>query len=302
MSISRADGPLRRAPRPPFRLAPGLALSPTWAAALVVYMGTVGWTVWISMTDSRMLPNGDFVGLDQYARLLANARWLVAVENMLIFGVLFISACLVLGFALAVAIERLAGAEAWLRTVFLYPYALSFIITGLVWRWLMDPGLGLGTVVRGWGWEGFAFDLAVRSETAVYALVIAGVWQGAGVVMALMLAGLRGVDPSLWAASRIDGIPTWRMYAHVVVPLLWPMVATALLLLSIAVVKVYDLVVALTGGGPGIASEMPAKFVMDHLFARGDVGLAAAGATLMLLSVVAMLVPLVFWHSRATAR
>jgi glucose/mannose transport system permease protein len=131
----------------------------------------------------------------------------------------------------------------------------------------------------------------VNKEMVVYTLVIAGVWQSAGLIMAILLAGLRGVDEDLWKAARVDGIPTWRVYFSIVLPILRPMLITSTVLLAIAVVKVYDLVVAMTRGGPGTASEMPAKFVMDHLFERANVGLATACATFMLITVIAVLAP-----------
>jgi glucose/mannose transport system permease protein len=177
------------------------------------------------------------------------------------------------------------------RTIFLYPYAMSFIVTGLIWQWLMNPGLGIQRTMRDLGWESFTFDWAVNQTLAVYALVIAAVWQASGLVMALMLAGLRGIDAELWKAARVDGIPTWRVYLSIVVPLLRPMIVTAVVLLAISVIKVYDLVVALTNGGPGTASEMPAKFVMDNLFTRQNIGLAAAASTVMLVTVISLLAP-----------
>jgi glucose/mannose transport system permease protein len=208
-----------------------------------------------------------------------------------VFGALFLVGCLVLGFLLAAFIDQRVRAEGTFRTIYLYPHAMSFIVTGLVWQWFLNPGLGLEKLVREAGWEGFTFDWLVNREMVVYTLVIAGVWQSAGLIMAILLAGLRGVDEDLWKAARVDGIPTWRVYLSIVLPILRPMLITSTVLLAIAVVKVYDLVVAMTNGGPGIASEMPAKFVMDHLFERSNVGLATAAATLMLITVIALLAP-----------
>jgi glucose/mannose transport system permease protein len=190
-----------------------------------------------------------------------------------------------------VFIDQRVRNEGVFRTIFLYPHALSFIVTGLVWQWFLNPTLGLQKLVRDLGFESFGFDWLVNREMVVYTLVIAGIWQSAGLVMAILLAGLRGVDEDIWKATRVDGIPTWRVYLSIVLPLLRPMLITVTVLLAIAVVKVYDLVVAMTGGGPGIASEMPAKFVMDHLFQRGNVGLATACATVMLITVIAVLAP-----------
>jgi glucose/mannose transport system permease protein len=201
---------------------------------------------------------------------------------------------LLLGSLLAIAIDQQIRFESAFRTIFLYPYAMSFIVTGLIWQWLMNPGLGIQKSVRAFGWSGFTFDWAVNRDLAVYALVVAALWQASGLVMALMLAGLRGIDPELWKAGRIDGIPTWRIYLSIVLPSLSPMLVTSTVLLCAAMIKAYDLVVALTNGGPGTASELPAKFVMDYLFLRQNIGLAAAASTVMLLTTLAILAPWIY--------
>lgn len=273
------------------RPAAMVAMLPMAITVLVVYVGCLVWTVRLSTTSSKLLPVNDFVGLDQYARLFANSRFILSAQNLLIFGVLFIAGCLVLGFLLAVFIDQRVRAEGVFRTVFLYPHALSFIVTGLAWQWFLNPTLGLQKLVRDAGFETFTFDWLVSREMAIYTIVIAGIWQSAGLVMAILLAGLRGVDADLWKAARVDGIPTWRVYLSIVLPLLGPMLVTATVLLATAVMKLYDLVVAMTRGGPGIASEVPAKFVMDHLFERANVGLATACATVMLVTVIAVLSP-----------
>ncbi len=278
-------------PRPRRVSAAAIALLPVWAVVLLAYVGTMIWTVEISFTASKLLPVNLFVGFRQYEQLFGSTRWLVSLANLLIFGTLFISGCLVIGFLLAVALDQKVRFENTFRTIFLYPYAMSFIVTGLIWQWLMNPGLGIQRTMRDLGWESFTFDWAVNPDLAVYALVVAAVWQASGLVMALMLAGLRGIDAELWKAARVDGIPTWRVYLGIVVPLLRPMIVTAVVLLAISVIKVYDLVVALTNGGPGTASEMPAKFVMDNLFTRQNIGLAAAASTVMLVTVISLLAP-----------
>jgi glucose/mannose transport system permease protein len=171
---------------------------------------------------------------------------------------------------------------------------MSFIVTGLAWQWFLNPGLGLQKVVRDLGFPAFTFDWLVSQQMVIYTLVIAALWQSAGLVMAILLAGLRGVDADLWKAARVDGIPTWRVYTRIVLPLLGPMIVTSTVLLATSVVKLYDLVVAMTRGGPGIASEVPAKFVMDHLFERNNIGLATAAATMMLVTVAVILAPWVY--------
>ena len=274
------------------------ALLPALLVMLVVYIGATGWTVWMSLTNSRMLPNNNFVGLRQYESLLSNDRWLTSVHNIVIYGVLFVSLALAIGFLLAVAIDQRVRAEDTIRSIYLYPYSMSFVVTGLVWQWLLNPTLGIQHVLRGWGFAGATFDWIVRPETAIYCLVIAGVWQASGLVMAIMLAGLRGIDEEIWKAARVDGLPKWRVYVSIVIPMMGASFATAAVLLSTAVVRLYDLSVAMTNGGPGIASEVPAKFVMDHLFERANIGLATAAATMMLVTVIAVVAPYLYWRAR----
>jgi len=284
------------------RLAAHVALLPMAATVLFVYLGTIAWSVRVSFSSSRTLPRFDWVGLAQYRRLLDTERWQQSVDNMLLFGVLFISACMVLGFLLAVFIDQHVRAEGLLRTVFLYPYAMSFVATGLIWQWMLNPELGIQHVVRGLGFEDFRFDWIVRQDAVMYAIVLAAVWQASGLVMALLLSGLRGIDDSLWKASRIDGIPAWRVYLSIVLPMLGGSIATALVLLSVGVVKVFDVVVAMTQGGPGLASEVPAKFIIDNLLVRANIGLASAASTVLLLTVLALLAPWFYARAHASRR
>ncbi len=278
----------RRAVRYP---AAYLALLPAAAIVVVAYLGCMLWTARLSFTSSKLLPKLDWVGLAQYQRLFENERFVVSVENIVIFGVLYLAGALIFGFLLAVFIDQRVRGEAVFRTIFLYPYSMSFIVTGLAWQWFLNPGLGLQKLVRDLGFAGFTFDWIVNQQMVVYTLVIAGLWHASGPVMAILLAGLRGVDADLWKAARVDGIPTWRVYLSIVLPLLGPMVVTVVVLLSVQVARLYDLVVAMTRGGPGISSEVPAKFVMDHLFERNNIGLATAAATMMLVAVVCILTP-----------
>ncbi len=285
--------------RPRHSIAAPLALLPMALTVLGVYVGTVLWSLRISVSSSRVFPKDDFVGLSQYQRLFETERWIVSLHNVAIFGVVFISACLVLGFLLAVFLDQRVRAEGVFRTVFLYPYAMSFVATGLVWQWVLNPELGLQASVRSLGWSDFRFDWIVDQDMVIFTVVLAAVWQASGLVMAVLLAGLRGVDESLWQAARIDGVPRWRYYLSIVLPQLGPAFGTSFVLLAVGVVKVYDAVVAMTQGGPGIASEVPAKFIMDHLFTRANVGLASAASTVMLLTVLALLVP--WWYARSVS-
>ncbi len=265
---------------------------------IVAYLGTALWTFRVSLTGSRTFASDNFVGLAQYERLFANERWMLSLHNLALYGVLFILACIVIGFLLAVFIDQNVTGEGVLRTIFLYPYAMSFVATGLVWQWLLNPGSGIEQAVRHMGFPDFSFDWIVDQDMVMYTIVIATVWQASGFVMAIMLAGLRGIDAEIWKAARLDGIPAWRVYASIVLPMLGPTLATVFLLLATAVAKLFDAVVAMTQGGPGTASEVPAKFVMDHLFLRANLGLASAAAITLLVPVLAILAPYAYARSR----
>ena len=281
-------------------LMPYAALLPMALTVVVAYLGTVLWTVRTSFTASRTFASDKFIGVAQYTRLFDNERWLHSLHNVVLYGVLFILACLVIGFLLAVFIDQNVTGEGVLRTVFLYPYAMSFVATGLVWQWLLTPGSGIDGAIARMGFADFRFDWIVDQDMAIYTIVIATVWQSAGLVMALMLAGLRGIDPEIYKAARLDGIPSWRVYLSIVLPMLGPTIATVFLLLAVSVVKLYDAVVAMTQGGPGTASEVPAKFIMDHLFLRSNIGLASAGAVMLLVPVIALLAPYAYARSRVS--
>jgi glucose/mannose transport system permease protein len=277
------------------------ALLPMASTVLVAYLGTVLWSLRVSFTNSRTFPSNEYVGLAQYQRLFDNDRWLLSLQNLALYGVLFIAACMVLGFLLAVFIDQKVTGEGALRTVFLYPYAMSFVATGLVWQWMLNPGNGIQQAVRQMGFPDFTFDWIIDQDMVIYTIVIATVWQASGLVMALMLAGLRGIDEDIWKAARIDGIPTWRVYVSIVLPMLGPSVATVFVLLFTAVVKVFDSVVSMTQGGPGTASEVPAKFIMEHLFSRANIALASAGSIVLLLTVLILVVPFMLVRNRSGA-
>ena len=269
---------------------------------LLGYLGTVLWSLRVSVSSARTFPKDDFVGLAQYERLFDNERWLLSLSNLAIYGVLFIVACLVIGFLLAVFIDQKVKGEGLLRTIFLYPYAMSFVATGLVWQWVLNPTDGIQQAVRQLGFPDFVFDWIIDQDKVIYTVVIASVWQASGFVMALMLAGLRGIDDDIWKAARIDGIPAWRVYLFIVLPMMASCVTTVFVLLFTAAVKVFDAVAAMTQGGPGTASDVPAKFIMDHLFGRANLALASAGAVVLLLTVLALVAPLLYARSRAAAR
>lgn len=260
---------------------------------VVIFLAAIVQTGVISFTNTQLFPVYQFVGFSQYERLFTNDRFHVAFINLFIYGGLFISGALVIGFLLAVALDRRIRLEALFRTIFLYPLSMSFIVTGLAWQWFMNPTLGIEKFMQDHGFTWFHFNWVVDPDLAIYTLVIAAIWQASGLTMAILLAGLRGVDQEIWKAAAIDGVPVWRTYVSVILPMLQPMVMTCVVLLCMGVVKAYDLVVALTQGGPGYASDLPAKFVIDFTFERANIALASSGAIVMLITTVAVIAPYV---------
>ena len=198
------------------RSMPWAALLPMAFTVLLGYLGTVLWSLRVSLSSARTFPKDDFVGLAQYERLFGNERWLLSLNNLAIYGLLFIAACMVIGFLLAVFIDQKVKGEGLLRTIFLYPYAMSFVATGLVWQWVLNPTDGIQQAVRQMGFADFTFDWIIDQDKVIYTVVIASVWQASGLVMALLLAGLRGIDEDIWKAARIDGIRPWRVYLSIV--------------------------------------------------------------------------------------
>ena len=277
---------------------PRLVLSPSFAIVVIFVYGFIAFTFVLSFTDSKILPSFGWVGWQNYDRLFRVRAWGIAVENLLIFGALYIVICCVLGLMLAILLDQKIRAEGFIRTIYLYPMALSFIVTGTAWKWFLDPGIGLQAVVRSWGWESFTFEWIKDSQMAIYTIVIAAVWQTSGFVMAMFLAGLRGIDNEVMKAAQIDGASTFALYRRIVIPQLRPAFMSAFVVLAHMAIKSYDLVIALTGGGPGTATELPATFMYSYTFTRNQMGIGAASATIMLMAIASIMVPYIWSEVR----
>ncbi len=296
MTVVESDGiSLARPERKPRRLfknlSAKLASIPMVLTALVIFVGCTAWTVVYSFTDSKLLPRLSWDGLSQYERLWSTRRWLVSLENLAIYGICSMVLILVIGFSLAALLDRKIRFEGAFRTIFLYPFALSFIVTGLAWQWILNPDFGIQASVRAMGWTSFAFDPLNSPDFVIFGILIAGIWQGSGLIMVIMLAGLRGIDEDIWKAARVDGIGTVKTYLKVIIPMMRPVFVTALVLIAAGIIKVYDLVVAQTAGGPGISSQMPALYVMDSMFKNQNLAQGFAASTMMLVSVLVVLIP-----------
>lgn len=279
-------------------LLPKLLLSPSALLVLVCVYGYIMFTLYLSFTSSTMLPAYDIVGGGNYTRLLGSQNWHVSIANLGVFAGLYIVIALALGLGLAILIDQKIRAESAIRSIFLYPMALSFIVTGTAWKWLLDPGVGLERSMHLIGWESFSFNWIKDSEMAIYCVVIAAVWQTSGFVMAMFLAGLRGVDGEQVNAARVDGARTWQIYLHIIIPQLGPVFVSAFVILAHMAIKSYDLVVALTNGGPGRSTWLPSVFMYQYTFTRNEMAIGAASSVLMLAAIAIVVLPYILSELR----
>jgi len=254
------------------------------------------WTIWVSFTPSTLIPVSGWVGLRNYTAIMATRNWQIAFDNLLVFGCGFVLLSVLTGLGLAILLDQRIRGENVLRSIFLYPLAVSFVVTGTVWSWLLNPGLGVQKLVNELGWTSFRFDWLIDRDMAIWTIVIAAVWQSSGFAMALFLAGLRSVDADLIKAAQIDGAGPLRTYRRVILPVLWPITVTVVVIQLQFAITTFDLVRALTGGGPGTATQLPALVVYDFMFQRGQLARGAAAAVLMLLILLAVLLPYAAWQ------
>jgi glucose/mannose transport system permease protein len=274
---------------------PKLVLAPSFAFVLLFVYGFILFTAVLSFTGSKLLPDlSHWVGLGNYSRLFAHPNWTMSLKNLAIFSSLYIGISIILGLMLAIFLDQKIRCEGVIRPIFLYPMALSFIVTGIAWKWFLDPGIGLQQVVRSWGFESFEFRWIKDSNLAVYTIVLAAIWQSSGFVMAMFLAGLRGIDNEIVRAAQIDGASDAQIYRRVIIPMMRPVFLSAFVVLAHLAIKSYDLVVAMTDGGPGTATWMPAMFMQKFTFSRNEIGMGAASAIIMLMMIAAIIVPYLY--------
>jgi len=281
---------------------PKIVLSPSLAMVFVFVYGFILFTVYVSFTDSRILPFVDsggqptyeLIGFSNYQKLFSLSHWEIAITNMAIFAGLYIGICSLIGLGLAILLDQKIRGEGVLRPLYLYPMALSFIVTGTAWKWFLDPGIGLENIMQSWGWTSFSFDWIKNRDYAMYTVVLAAVWQSSGFVMAMFLAGLRGIDNEILKAAQMDGASNWNLYRRIIIPQLRPAFLSAFVILAHLAIKTFDLVIAMTGGGPGRATELPATFMYSYTFSRNQMGIGAASAVIMLMTIAAIMVPYLY--------
>jgi glucose/mannose transport system permease protein len=277
------------------RASPRIALTPALAITFVCFFGAICWTIYMSFTESRRFP--DYV-IDpaewsrQYERLFGSAVWMTSLKNLVVLA-LGSALAIVFGFVLAVMVEREKRGEGVFRTIFLYPLAVSLIVTGLIWRWMFNPTLGIENFLREIGFEGAAFNWLAAPDTAMYAIILASIWHGLGFYMALMLAGLKSINTEIWSAARLDGVSFVRVYGEIIIPMMKFTFLTCAILLSLGVVRAFDIIVAMTNGGPGTSTWTPAYFAINAYSTRSNIGFASAAAVIMLLITLVLFLPMV---------
>jgi glucose/mannose transport system permease protein len=286
-------------------LVPKLVLAPSFLLVLIFVYGFNLWTVFLSFTNSRAFASTKLIGLANYEKLWnwtfetdPPSSWYTAIVNIGIFGGLYIVFCLVLGLTLAILLDQRIRGEGILRPIYLYPLALSFIVTGTAWKLFLDPGIGLEKAVHDWGWTSFKFDWVVNPRMMIYCVAIAGIWQSSGFVMAMFLAGLRGVDGEILKAAQIDGASTYATYRRIVIPIMRPVFLSAIIVLAHMAIKSYDLVLSVTGKNPGGAAELPSTFMYSYTFTRNQMGVGSTSAVIMLMTIAAIMIPYLYSELR----
>ena len=273
-------------------LVPKLVLAPSFALVLFFIYGFNLWTLLLSFTNSKAFPNLNFIGFANYQKLWnwtfqtdPPSNWYTALVNMGLFGGLYVAFCLALGLTLAILLDQKIRGEGILRPIYLYPLALSFIVTGTAWKLFLDPRLGLEKAVHDLGWSSFHFDWVVNPRMMIYCVAIAGVWQTSGFVMAMFLAALRGIDSEILKAAQIDGASAYATYRRIVIPIMRPVFLSAIIVLAHMAIKSYDLVLSVTGKNPGGAAELPSTFMYSYTFTRSQMAVGSTSAVIMLMTI-----------------
>jgi len=285
-----------------------LLIAPAVVAIAIFVYGFIGWTAYASLAKwDKLLPDLTLVGLSNYQKLFAHPRFQIDLRNTVVFTVLFLIACLAIGFLLALLLDQRIRGEGIFRSIYLFPMSISFIVTGVVWRWLLNPGsaqlgstgvnllfdmVGLGFLKTGWYTD---------PKIGIMAVAIAATWQMSGYTMAMYLAGLRAIPDELREAARVDGASEFQIVRHIIVPLLQPVTLSAVIVLGHISLKIYDLIVSMTGPGIGFATDVPAYFMWDTTFRGNHFSRGAAIAIVLLIMIAVLIVPYLVYSTRTEA-
>lgn len=308
------------------RILSVLLLLPAVLAIAVFVYGMIGWSAWVSLSKANDLSfDMAFNGLANYVAIFNNIRFQLDLRNTVVFTICFVGSSLVIGLLLASLLDRRIRGEVFFRSLFLFPLAISFIVTGVVWKWLLTPTagvnalLGLDPATNRWFTDPTVVHIGAESDVgqflasvglgglassefglpiALLSLVIAAVWQMSGFVMALYLAALRGIPEELREAARVDGAGEWQLFRRVILPLLAPVTVTAVIILGHISLKIYDLQAAMTKQGPGFATDFPASYMWQTAFNDNEFAKGAAVGMVMLIFVATLIVPYLIWNRR----
>ncbi len=299
------------------RLTALLLITPAVIAVGIFVYGFIGWTLYISMTNwNSMIPDFTFVGLKNYVRLFQTLRFQADLRNTLVFTVLFLLGCLTIGLTLAVLLDRGIRGEGFFRNTYLFPMAISFVVTGVVWQWLFNPNTGINLILDALGLDvlksrwytdpTILFAVHVGKikfgiPIALIPVVVAATWQMSGFTMAMYLAGLRGIPEELREAARVDGATEVQIFRYIIFPLLRPVTLSATIVLGHISLKIFDLVFTMTGSGPAFATDVPGIFMFETTFRGNHFAQGASIAIIMLLMIALVIIPYLYYSIRGEA-
>ena len=281
-----------------------ILLVPSIIAVAIFIYGFIFWTIRVSMSKWKgIIPNYDFTGLKNYIDIFKNTRFRIDIVNNVCFTALFIIVCTIVGLFLAILLDKVIRGESFFRTIFIFPLAISFVVSGIIWRWIFVPtaginallnnifiGIGLENLNVHWGWY-ITTQKVVFFNLALIPIIIAASWQFVGYVMAMYLAGIRGISYELREAARIDGANEFQVYTKVIFPMLKPITFSALIILGHISLKIFDLVYIMTGRGPAFVTDFPSIFMYETVFRSNNYAQGATIAIVMLLMVLVVIVP-----------
>lgn len=287
-----------------------LFLMPSFLLILIFVYGFISWTGYVSLSNwNSLVPDLSFAGLKNYLFLFQDFRFQADLRNTLFFTVLFIGLVIVLGMGLAILIDQKLKGESVFRNIFFFPMALSFVVTGVVWQWLLNPSTGINIFLKTFGIEpkwytdtnilaGFQWgNIEFGVPVAIFAVVIAAVWQMTGFSLAMYLAGLRGISDDIREAARIDGATEFQIYQKIIIPMLRPITVSVMIIMAHISLKIFDLIYAMTGPGANFVTDVPGVYMFETTFRGNYYANGAAIAIIMLLMVAIFIVPYL-WNSR----
>ncbi|MCB8985432.1 MAG: sugar ABC transporter permease [Ardenticatenaceae bacterium] len=279
-----------------------ILVAPSILAVLIFVYGFIAWSMRVSFSNwVGLLPNYEFIGLRNYIELLQDPRFHIDIRNTVVFTVLFVGGCLFLGVGLAILLDQGLRGESFFRSLFLFPMAISFIVTGVVWRWLMNPAMGSRMSGLNLLFDSVGLDFLVNKwhttpQWGIAAIAIPAIWQMSGYTMALYLGGLRAIPESLREAARVDGASEVQVYRRIILPLLWPVTLSAMIILGHISLKVFDLIVAVAG--KQVSLDVPAVYMWTTTFDGQFYGRGASIGILLLLSVAVLVIPYLYQSLR----